>query len=97
MILLNTEMDEDEPLNLSVKSNRSNPNAIIWSPASLCEKESANENCSIKVELDPIKTELSLHNSNLGNSSSASSSTSSTSSASTFLQRLQRRTNDTSK
>lgn len=55
-------MDEDEPLNLSTKSNRTNSNAIIWSPASLCEKESSNtENVSIKTEcLDELgKAQLS--------------------------------------
>lgn len=87
----NTEMEEDEPLNLSVKSSRSNPNAMIWSPASLCEKESSGDNVSIKLELDQCKTEL--HNSNLANTSSASS----TSSTSSLLQKLQRRTNDASK
>ncbi|XP_031622678.1 zinc finger protein sens isoform X2 [Contarinia nasturtii] len=111
------EIDEDEPLNLSIKANRSNSNAIIWSPASICEKESAAEGVmpSIKVELDQIKSEH-LHNQTVGNSSSSSSSTSSISSLRTpqslpiqelfekahatgisadFLQKLQRRTNDT--
>lgn len=99
---------------MSIKANRSNSNAIIWSPASICEKESAAEGVipSIKVELDQIK----LEHQNVGNSSSSSSSTSSISSMRTqqslpiqelfekahatgisadFLQKLQRRTNDT--
>lgn len=109
-----TEVDEDEPLNLSTKSNRSNSNAIIWSPASICEKESA-EGLPIKVELDHIKSEsLNANNQIVANSSSSSSSTSSVSSMRThpmpiqeflekahasgisadFLQKLQRRTND---
>lgn len=70
-----SEIDEDEPLNLSTKSSRSNSNAIIWSPASICEKESA-EGLPIKVELDQIKSEQ-LHNHNIANSSSSSSSASS--------------------
>lgn len=73
-----SEIDEDEPLNLSTKSSRSNSNAIIWSPASICEKESA-EGLPIKVELDQIKSEP-LHMHNAANSSSSSSSTSSVSS-----------------
>lgn len=73
-----SEIDEDEPLNLSTKSSRSNSNAIIWSPASICEKESA-EGLPIKVELDQIKSEQ-LHNHNAANSSSSSSSASSVSS-----------------
>lgn len=110
------EMDEDEPLNLSTKSNRSNSNAIIWSPASICEKESA-EGLPIKMELDQIKSEpLHANNPNMANSSSSSSSASSVSSMRTpqplpiqelfekahatglsaeFLQKLQRRTNET--
>ncbi|XP_055313646.1 zinc finger protein sens-like isoform X2 [Sitodiplosis mosellana] len=109
------EIDEDEPLNLSIKSNRSNSNAIIWSPASICEKESAAEGLPIKVELDQIKSEH-LHQQIIANSSSSSSSTSSVSSMRTsqplpiqeffekahatgisadFLQKLQRRTNET--
>lgn len=73
------EVDEDEPLNLSIKSNRSNSNAIIWSPASICEKES--EGLPIKVELGQIKSE-SLHSNShtVANSSSSSSSASSVSS-----------------
>lgn len=69
-------MDDDEPLNLSTKSNRSSSNAIIWSPASLCEKESASDGVSIKVELDNFKSELMPMNSQtlLGGSSSTSSS-----------------------
>lgn len=101
---------------MSTKSNRSNSNAIIWSPASICEKESA-EGLPIKMELDHIKSEpMHLNNQNMTNSSSSSSSTSSVSSMRTpqplpiqelfekahatglsadFLQKLQRRTNDT--
>lgn len=72
-------MDDDEPLNLSTKSNRSNSNAIIWSPASICEKESSGgggDGLSIKEELDNLKTELMPMNSQslLGGSSSTSSS-----------------------
>lgn len=110
------EMDEDEPLNLSTKSYRSNSNAIIWSPASICEKESA-EGLPIKMELYQIKSEpLHPNNPNMANSSSSSSSASSVSSMRTpqslpiqelfekahatglsadFLQKLQRRTNET--
>lgn len=82
-------MDEDEPLNLSTKSNRSNSNAIIWSPASICEKESA-EGLPIKVELDHIKSEsLNANNQTVANSSSSSSSTSSVSSMRTHPMPIQ--------
>lgn len=79
-------MDDDEPLNLSTKSQRSNSNAIIWSPASICEKESASDgSVSIKVELDNLKTELTSYNSQtLAGGSSSTSSPSCVSTASSI-------------
>lgn len=80
-------MDDDEPLNLSTKSQRSNSNAIIWSPASICEKESSASDgtVSIKVELDNLKTELQPYNSQtLAGGSSSTSSPSCVSTASSI-------------
>lgn len=79
-------MDDDEPLNLSTKSQRSNSNAIIWSPASICEKESASDgSVSIKVELDNLKTDLTPYNSQtLAGGSSSTSSPSCVSNASSI-------------
>lgn len=84
-------MDEDEPLNLSIKSersHRSNP-SIIWSPASLCEKESASDSISIKEELDICKSDAAFNNSSLLNSSAVS--------AASLLQKIQRRVNESTK
>lgn len=85
-------MDEDEPLNLSIKSersHRSNPSINIWSPASLCEKESAGDSISIKEELDICKSDVALNNSSLLNSSAVS--------AASLLQKIQRRVNESTK
>lgn len=48
-----TPIDEDVPLNLSTKpslstsSSRNLPSALIWSPASMCEKETAESDNSL--------------------------------------------------
>lgn len=85
---IHLEIDEDEPLNLSLRSSRSNPSVNIWSPASLCEKESASDCISIKEELD-CKTDILLNNCNLMNVSSATTAS--------LLQKIQRRVNETAK
>lgn len=88
-----TEIDEDEPLNLSTKSTRSSSNAIIWSPASICEKESSAGGVPIKLEIDQMHLEPSTAaaaaavvaaalNPNHIHASTANSSTTSSSSSS---------------
>lgn len=57
-MLLGSKTDDDVPLNLSTKpsistSTRSIPSALIWSPASMCEKETAESDNSLSDGLKP--------------------------------------------